>query len=606
MGRDGGRIKVLAVAPYDGLRAALEKAAAEYPQLLLDTCTGDLEEGAELVKRGEMDGYDVILSRGGTAELIREMTDIPVVSIRCSVYDVLRAIQMAENYAKEYALVGFPTVTEPAHVLCTLLGRQLEIVTVHSAREVGAALDRLRENGCRTVVSDMAAHTGAQERGLEAFLITSGPESLRMALEEALSVSRRFRRLTEENFFLRQAAREAGDTVILDQAGEVCYSSWEKLGEGELEQLRRRMSELSPGRRTAFYQEEGSGLYQVTARVFWTGEARYYLFCRRPSPMPLNVVRPGIQVQQAAEVSRLAQWDLAPLRWEEHRLEKTLEQWSGQPVLLLGERGTGKDRMARRLYLRGGRSRESFVTVDMGQMEEKNWAFLLSHEASPLNAPEGTVYFSHLERAPEGYLAQLAQLLEGMGSKGPGLILTCQTGRGQAVPETVEALAARLGSLPVWLEPLRDRWEELPALAGRYLQQLNLELGKQLVGFEPRAMELLQKWTWPGNVPQFCRLLRELAAMTSSPYIRGEDMARVLEREGEPVLGSSAGKEEALPGPTLEEITRRAIARRVAACGGNQTAAAAALGISRTTLWRYLRRTEETGRERPCPGEKMG
>ena len=135
--------RILGIAPYDGMRTAMEQAAQTYPEVELDVFTGDLEEGKAIVQQVPPNAYDCVISRGGTAALIRQVTDLPVVDIQISVYDVLRTMKLAENYTSLYAIVGFPSITEPAHTLCSLLGFNLDILTVHSAAEVSHTLERL-------------------------------------------------------------------------------------------------------------------------------------------------------------------------------------------------------------------------------------------------------------------------------------------------------------------------------------------------------------------------------------------------------------------------------------------------------------------------------
>ena len=64
-----------------------------------------------------------------------------------------------------------------------------------------------------------------------------------------------------------------------------------------------------------------------------------------------------------------------------------------------------------------------------------------------------------------------------------------------------------------------------------YLNSLNLELGKQLSGFEPRAIEMLRQYPWPNNYTQFKNLLRSLATLTNGPYIRSSSVADLLSKE---------------------------------------------------------------------------
>ena len=93
------RIKILGIAPYEGMRTVMERAAQAYPEIQLDIHTGDLEEGVAIVESMAPNSYDCIISRGGTAEMIRQVSDLPVVEIQLSVYDVLSAMKLAENYS---------------------------------------------------------------------------------------------------------------------------------------------------------------------------------------------------------------------------------------------------------------------------------------------------------------------------------------------------------------------------------------------------------------------------------------------------------------------------------------------------------------------------
>ena len=68
---EGQVTHILGIAPYDGMQAAMERVAEEFPNVRLDAYTGDLEAGAAIVRSCQMDQYDVIISRGGTADRIR-------------------------------------------------------------------------------------------------------------------------------------------------------------------------------------------------------------------------------------------------------------------------------------------------------------------------------------------------------------------------------------------------------------------------------------------------------------------------------------------------------------------------------------------------------
>ena len=135
---------------------------------------------------------------------------------------------------------------------------------------------------------------------------------------------------------------------------------------------------------------------------------------------------------------------------------------------------------------------------------------------------------------------------------------------------------------------------EIPSLSSIYLGSLNMELGKQLIGFEPKAMELLQQYDWPQNYTQFKRLLNELATLTTTPYIISLSVMNLLDKERDTISNNYAiiDKQSFMNlNRPLDEITHDIILQVLSENNGNQSAVAKQLGISRTTLWRYLNRS---------------
>lgn len=214
---------------------------------------------------------------------------------------------------------------------------------------------------------------------------------------------------------------------------------------------------------------------------------------------------------------------------------------SYQPLMLVGENGTAKEQIARAVYLRSPKIRNPFISVDCTVIGDKEWDFLFNHYASPLNDQDGTVFFRHAEVMPDRCCSELlANTIETNLAKRIRLMFSCDCPEDIPMPESAKRIISRLGCFSLHVPTLRSRSDEIPSLAGLCLNLINKELGKQLVGFEPRAG------------------------------------------------GQSA--DAILSGRTLEEITLDAVHQTVDACGGNQTMAAKQLGISRSTLWRYLSR----------------
>ena len=147
----------------------------------------------------------------------------------------------------------------------------------------------------------------------------------------------------------------------------------------------------------------------------------------------------------------------------------------------------------------------------------------------------------------------------------------------------------RLSPVTFSVPTLRSRRDEIPALASLYLSNLNVELGRQLFGFEPSALEMLTRYDWPGNYTQFKHVLHEAALETNGMYVSGSEIANILAGEKnfhhQPSDGLNAFSTE---NRTLEEITRKIVEQALSENDGNQSLTARKLDISRSTLWRML------------------
>lgn len=589
--------RILGIAPYEGMHAVMERAAQAYPNVQLDIYTGDLSEGVAIVQRMPPNTYDCIISRGGTAALIRQVTDLPVIEIHLSVYDVLSAMKLAENYSNLYAIVGFPSITEPAHTLCDLLGYDLNILTVHNADDVPRILEQLVQDGYRMVVCDMVTHTIARKMGLDAFLITSGVESLHTAIDQALNISLWFRRLRQENIFLRSITQDQnGRVVVLESDGTIFYSSPTEPPSGMIHALRACLRDVPASGSLKFYHTERDQLYRITAQTLLMDTERYCLFYCVPSRIPLHAQwGRGMRSMNKGECEYLLMNSFYSISGAMGTLDTEIKALAAvrQPVMIRGEAGTGKEQIARFLYLHSPFANKPFVLVNCELMNDKSWDYLLNHDNSPMNATGNTIYFQNFEALPESRTPELLAAIQETGlARRVRLIFSFALRDGEPVPDLMRRFITRLGCQTLNLPPLRSRSDEIPSLASLYLSSLKLELGKQISGFEPRAIEMLRQYDWPNNYTQFKHILQTLATLTTSTYIRSNAVAELLAKERTLHRSATPAAAPVNSDCTLEEIIGEVVQQAVAANNGNRAAAARQLGISRTTLWRYLGKAE--------------
>ena len=130
------KIKILAIAPYPGMSELLTQISQTRQDAEITVRLGNLNDGLDIAKNLlQHNSYDVILSRGGTAELLKKSLSAFVVEIPLSVYDILRCIKMAQNYGGKFAIAGFSGITSNAKILCDLLQIDTKIVTFFDEKE---------------------------------------------------------------------------------------------------------------------------------------------------------------------------------------------------------------------------------------------------------------------------------------------------------------------------------------------------------------------------------------------------------------------------------------------------------------------------------------
>jgi transcriptional regulator with PAS, ATPase and Fis domain len=592
------KIKILGIAPYEAMKTSMQKIAEERSDIDLDVYAGDLNDGVEIFNHNRQNNYDVIISRGGTAEMVGKMTSIPVVEISLSVYDILRAIKLAENYSNSYAIVGFPSITETAHMLCTLLQYNIDIVTVHSVDEVKSALNHLKQNGYHMVVGDMITHTTAKNLGLNAILVTSGTESIVTAFNQAVKISTSYMQLKQVNKFLKEVIERDGNyTMVFSQEGEVYLSTWkEKNGEELYEMLRYEIPHIISSDNNKIFRNINGTLFSIIGRLVGYQNNNYIVFYVTASKVPIATSKYGIKFSNKKEAEEHFFNSFYSISGSMGGFQDSINQISPSslPVMLTGEHGTDKEQIARIIYTKSSLKSNPLVTIDCELLNDKSWDYLTNNYTSPINDINNTIYFKSVEALTKERSQQLLSLIVDVNLyKRNRLIFSCTSSLNALIPSAAQEFVKRLSCLTICLAPLRERVMEIPSLSSIYLGSLNVELGKQLIGFEPRAMELLQQYHWPQNYTQFKRLLNELAILTTTPYITSIFVSNLLDKERNITASNHTTVDNGtilnLNRP-LDEITQDIIHQVLSQKHGNQAATAKQLGISRTTLWRYINR----------------
>jgi len=204
----------------------------------------------------------------------------------------------------------------------------------------------------------------------------------------------------------------------------------------------------------------------------------------------------------------------------------------------------------------------------------------------------GTLFLDEVAEIPLGIQAQLLRVLQEqafvpVGGTEPVRVdvrIVAATHRAlqRAVREGRfrEDLMYRVRVVPLFLPRLVERTGDVTLLAHHFLSELADEVPREVVGFEPAALDLLQTYDWPGNVRELRNVIEHAVVMTDGPLIGPMDFTPELRGEAPPEDSAEQG---------VGAGERDRILAALAQAGGRRGEAAALLGWSRSTLWRRLR-----------------
>ncbi|MDD2459596.1 MAG: sigma 54-interacting transcriptional regulator [Kiritimatiellia bacterium] len=296
------------------------------------------------------------------------------------------------------------------------------------------------------------------------------------------------------------------------------------------------------------------------------------------------------------------------------RLFEVLPAIAASPstVLVQGETGTGKERVARTLHELSPRADAPFVAVNCGALPDtlleselfgyKAGAFTGAGKDKPGRfalARGGTLFLDEIGEVSPALQVRLLRVLQERVYEPLGatrsekadvriivathrdLLARCREGAFR------EDLYYRINVVRVELPPLRGRMEDLPLLAAQFITRFNRLQDKRIEGLAPEALSLLMAHDWPGNVRELENVIERAFVLCSGGRIELPHLPESL--TGPDMRASSAGTRGARLRDARDALDAQAIRAALGRSGGSRLAAARALGIHKTTLFRKMR-----------------
>src|SRR5215210_905378 len=274
-------------------------------------------------------------------------------------------------------------------------------------------------------------------------------------------------------------------------------------------------------------------------------------------------------------------------------------------VLITGENGTGKEVIARTLHTLSARASKPMVAVNAGALAEGTFeSELFGHVRGAFTdaksdrvgrfelADGGTLFLDEIANVPINLQPKLLRVLETGDFERVGssrtrhvdvrIISATNAKLGEEVSggRFRQDLLFRLNTIEIQLPPLRDRREDIPALAMHFLRQHAQRYRKNIGGFEQAALQALLDHPWPGNIRELDHAVERGVLMAQGAAIRLGELGLRIDRDATSRIEDMS----------LEDVEGFLIKKAMARFDGNVSQAAKALGLSRSALYRRLQR----------------
>lgn len=647
--------KILFVATNDQLaNIAREVASNTEDTIKVEVIMGNPMSALDIAHKAEKQGYGAIISRGTTSRIMSGSgISIPVIQVKVTGYDAVRALLAARRHANHAGVVGSDDMIRWVDGLGDLLGMEVSPRFAESWEEIGVAIRSLREIGVGVIVGWNLVQRRSAEMGLPFVPLSSGKEAVHDAFSEAKLVLKARWRENERAERLKTILSSVTNAVIaVDSSGTITHfnqTAESMVGIGSEEAIGQHISTI--------LKSEHVGGFNITgeSRGEWVEKVGSLTVLARSEPIIVDNQVVGAvfsldDVTQIRELERIVRQEVRDTgHMSKHRLSdivgtskaireatKLAERFArvDSTVLIEGETGTGKELFAHGIHSASARGNGPFVAVNCAAIPET----LLESElfgyapgaftgAGRSGKPglfevahRGTIFLDEIGEMSGSLQARLLRVLQERE--------TMRVGGVRVIPIDVRVIAAtnkdlfglvqkgefrddlfyRLSVLNLRIPPLRERPEDIPLLAEHLMRLVASRLQRPPRRFSSGALTALQSYSWPGNVRQLENTIEQLVAVGEErKSVTESEVTRILARYAasgehspqgrynftatdEVVETTQAGSpDSARRNTSLKQVEAEIILRTLEETGGNKAEAARRLGISKSTLWRRLK-----------------
>lgn len=604
-----------------------------------------LEEAIPVGREMERMGVEVIVSRRGTAHLLRENMQIPVLSFPQSSLSVFTSIKSAaEKFVdtpakkKKIFMPNFRNKINGLNIAEEMLNIEFKQGIYYDSTSLQQIIFNAAQEGFSMVIGGAATMKFARKCGLQFQELITPVSDIIETIENAKSAAQSNRDEKATSYRYQSIMNLASEGIIsVDSTGSLTTINEKAksiFNVGDRDVIGAPVSALITNTIIEKELQKQTPIQDKIVKI----ENELFVFNQEPLILEehtvgvvstfkeiANVIRTENQVRRTLTQGFTAKYVIDDLVYQSSSMSKIVNASkelasTNSTVLIMGETGTGKEVVAQSIHNASQRKQMPFVSVHCAALPEQLLeSELFGYEEGAFTgtkrggkpglfemAHQGTIFLDEVDSTSQGVQLRLLRVLQEKE--------VMRIGADRKIPVNVRVLAAagknlwsvvqngqfrkdlffRLNVLCVTIPPLRERSEDVTILLKHFVNYHAKKHGIQPVELPESYLRILTSYSWPGNVRQLKHFAEQL--VLTSNFQRGTDTLDSLLIDLNNIVDSGEKTMGALPGKAIESLKladpdfeAENIRKALIEARYSKTKAAKILGISRTTLWRKLK-----------------
>lgn len=645
--------KIVLIAPGTHIAkyAHQLKAQLKKPQEL-EIVNTQMENAINYAKKQFKDNVDVIIARGNTAKMLKESKlSFPIVTIPITDFEIIDAIKKAQKKVHKptpcIGYIGLEDVISKIRYFLETLNLKVNLYTVENSEDIERSILEAQKDQVDVLIGGIYTCKLLEKKGISHVLLESSLSSVQSAYERAKEVQRNIniqkKKLKEKNIILDSVF----DAIIsINQKGKITLMN--KVAESFFNM---RQEEVVGRSYSIIFKEQEKNIIQkvltskekVLGQVIELNNKQYALGV---NPVLISKRNTGAiislhEINNIQQIENTVRKRLHEMDHNDHytfdnirgisfEIQKTIitgKKYSKADanILIIGEPGTGRTTLAKSIHNAGQRKKFPFVSVDCSTLTVDTIQHDLFGSASALSAEEripglfelahgGTLYLAEIPKLNILGQAKLLQVLKDMQIRPIGsrkiipvnirILASCSENLYHLMQQGAfqKDLYYLLSTLCLPVPALRQRKGDITYLANYFIEESKNKFKKNIY-LSTESTKILEQFNWEGNITQLKAFCERLVLLSADECISPE---LVQEQLNDHLYFEHLGVDKiSSPLPVISKdlsgfvinqkrVTAEELKQLESFYGGNRTLMAKKLGISRSTLWKYMKMIAET------------